>query len=465
MLYSYLLTRTDFKLILEPTSASADNKFAFAVYNDLLLTLLELTGHTTKAGSRRSLLDLDKKLLKSKVGAALAGEDALKKYILDNSTDIDVLRPALQPLADLVAASTVYKDFRRRRSATLADEVSLWLTLLETVVTRNEGYMKALRSVDGFSTVGFETGVKMFIQTLMSYRDSVDGYQAALNNLTRSLDQAYDLYVSCFALIIELTREQRRRLEQAKSKFLASAEDRNPNTRFVDNAFVAELEKNQQIETFMSKGVVSWETDITLINSLLKAITASKIYRDYMEAPATDYATDCEFWRDVMRTVVFTSDDFLEALEDKSVFWNDDLQIMGTFVLKTIRQSSNTPPEGDSAASTVVLLDKFKDQEDAEFGARLFVDAVRHREEYRQLIDRFVDSDSWDPERIAFMDIVIMIVAITELVEFPNIPLAVTMNEYVDIANDYSAPKSGQFVNGVLFNVVNALRADGKILK
>lgn len=471
MLYSYLLTRSDFKVITEPRSATADNKFAFAVYNDLLLVLLELTGHGTRPGARKGMLDVDKKLLKSAVGAALAGDDTIKALIANESTDITQLRPSLQHLHDMITASAVYADYRKRRSPSLAEEVSMWLTVLETIVMRDTQFMETLRSVDGFTNVGLEAGIEMLIDTLNSYRDATDGYATACNDLERSLSRAYDLYVACFTLIIELTREQERRIEQAKTKYTATPDELNPNLKFVNNRLVTALENNEQIQEFLSKNPVNWATELSLVNSLLKAITDSQIYRDYMSSDDNDYEHDCDFWRDILRTVVFTSDDFLEVLEDKSVFWNDDLQIIGTFVLKTIRQSSKAytvSKEDDTTVEPVpevILLDKFKDEEDARFGGELFVKAVKHRKEYRALIDRFVNNDSWDPERIAFMDIIIMITAITEVVEFPNIPLPVTMNEYVEIANDYSSPKSGQFVNGILFNIVTALKAEGKVFK
>jgi N utilization substance protein B len=178
-----------------------------------------------------------------------------------------------------------------------------------------------------------------------------------------------------------------------------------------------------------------------------------------MAAPATTYAADCEFWRNIMRNVVFTSDELAEALEEKSVYWNDDLQIIGTFVLKTIKQSANAPEDA------IKMLPQYKDEEDSRFGNELFIDSVKNREVYRSYIDSLINVGNWDPERIAFMDIVIMTTAISELINYPAIPLAVTMNEYVEIANTYSAAKSGQFINGILYNVVNKLREEGKINK
>jgi N utilization substance protein B len=259
-----------------------------------------------------------------------------------------------------------------------------------------------------------------------------------------------------FVLMLDLTREQERRIENARAKYLASSEELNPNMRFVENEFITKLKASESLSEYLKTNPISWEADIALINSLLDKITASKIYEDYMAAPATSYAADCDFWRSILKNVVFTSEDLAEALEEKSVYWNDDLQIIGTFVLKTIKQSSNAP------ADDIKLLPQYKDDEDARFGNELFIDSIKNRETYRSYIDRLINVGNWDPERIAFMDIVIMTAAISELINYPAIPLAVTMNEFVEIANTYSSPKSGQFINGILYNVVNILREEGK---
>ena len=160
----------------------------------------------------------------------------------------------------------------------------------------------------------------------------------------------------------------------------------------------------------------------------------------------------------------------MEMIENKSVYWNDDLAIMGTFTLKTIKQMANT--EQDCSALTpeelgrlVELLPVYKNREDEAFGPTLFEGAIKNRDEYRQYIDRFINDSQWDPERLAFTDIVILITAITELIAFPSIPVPVTLNEYIEIANYYSTARSGQFINGVLFSIVNYLKEQGKLLK
>ena len=460
MLYSYLLTRNDFKIPARPNPAvvSNDKRFAYDAYIDLLMLMFEVSGHPSAQDKKQSF-PVEKKLASSKVISALLANPEIKAIIFKQQSDIDSLRHVVEHLNLAIESSTVFTDFKRRRSADFDSEIHMWQSLLLTVFARDPKLDEAMRQLPGYSKIGFDLAIQMAVDTLQSYFDSVAGYQNAINDLKYSLDEAYKLYISIFALMIELTNEQRRRIENAKTKHLATADELNPNMRFVNNAFIAKLTQSSRLEALIHDLNINWEPDIALISSLLNSITSSQLYADYMAAENNDYAADCDFWRSALRNIVFASDDMLEALEDKSIFWNDDLQIMGTFVIKTIKISQADPE------SPVSILPKYKDDEDAAFGARLFADTVAHRDEYREYIDRFVNTGSWDPERLALMDIVIIITAIDELLNYPNIPVAVTMNEYVEIAGAYSSPKSGQFVNGILFNIADSLRKEGRLLK
>lgn len=460
MLYSYLLTRSEFK-IKRPSEAdtSQDALFAYRVYTDLLLLLMEISGTDTHANPNRPIVVTDRKMKKVRMARELASDDELRRLMVRNDTDIDTLRPLAQSLHDKVVASSAFQDFTRKVKHDMAKEVAMWCALLDTVIVTDPELDCTFRSLDGYSTVGFKKGVAMVEETLRSYYGVRAGYVQACEELQHSLDKAYQLYMSMFALIVEITREQERRLEAAKYKHLASSQDLNPNTKFIDNVLIQKLSASTDLENFMYDNKISWDTDVTLISKLLDLITASEIYKDYMADPVSDPASDCEFWRNVLRNIIFVSDDLLEILETKSVYWNDDLPIMGTFVLKTIRQVA-VNPDGE-----VHFLPKYKDEEDARFGAQLFEDTVENREEYRAMIDKFINTGSWDPERLAFMDIVVMMTAISELINFPNIPVPVTMNEYIEIANSYSTAKSGQFVNGILYNVAADLKERGIIAK
>lgn len=459
LLYSNLLTQTDFHIEQEPDSASNDKQFAYAAYLNLMLLILEICGLSTRPQAGKGSVVADRKLANGKLAKALAADPTVRHIILRNSTDIDTLRPLAQHLHDVIVSSAVYREYHRKRKADLAEEVNMWIAVVETIFAKDPMLDKAMRSLNGYSNVGYRRAVMQLANTLRSFYDTSASYVQALDSLSHSLDKAYELYLSIFALILELTREQESRLETAMAKHLATSEERNPNRRFVDNALAARLAESTALQQLLKDHPVSWDTDFSLISQLLSEITASQIYRDYMDAPETSYEADCEFWRNILRTVVFPGDALSEALEDKSIFWNDDLQTMGTFVLKTIRNAEQAPD------ADIDFFPQYKDREDAAFGAELFTDAVDHRDEYRTLIEKFIDTGNWDPDRLAFMDIVILTVAIAELKNYPNIPVVVTMNEYIEIANNYSTAKSGQFINGVLSSIAQELRRNGEIAK
>ena len=299
----------------------------------------------------------------------------------------------------------------------------------------------------------------MAVDTLRDYHDSQSSYAQAKKSLNESLEKAYELYHALLMLPVYITDMEAERIEAAKNKYCPTDEELNPNMRFVNNAFVAAIRENPDMEAYLKKHPFSWESDYYMLKDLLDKIKQSEAYKQYMAEDETSFAKDCELWRTLLRMVVFPSDSLAEALEQRSVYWNDDLTIMGTFVLKSIKHFAAAQSE------EVNLLPIYKDEEDARFGPELFLTAIKERDTYRSYIDRFVNDSSWDPERLAFMDIVILVTAITELLKFPSIPMAVTMNEYVEIANYYSTPRSGQFINGVLFSIANYLKEEGKLNK
>ena len=458
LLYSYLLTRSDFKIITEPGDSSADKKFAYATYLDLLALLLLLTGNNVF--SHKSNKITEKKLLASSVGKAFAADSRLKEIFFKNHDKFEYLIPLVETLQREVTSSSVFQEYRRKRKIELEEEVSLWITLFETTIASSLELEASLRKLPGYSKVGFERAIDMTVETLKSFYAAKAGYFQALKALERSMEQAYKLYLSVFVLIVRLTEAREVQLENAKNKFLATSEDKNPNTRFINNSFARALSESKELQFLIKEyGSATWTDDILLLNSLLNSIVNSSVYKSYMEASTTDWNKDCEFWRDLLKNVIFPSDIIMDAMEEESVYWNDDLHIIGTFVLKSVRIDAQNP------AGELNFLPQYKDEEDSRFGAELFEFAVKNREKYYSYIDGFVDTSSWESDRIAFMDTVIMICALAEIINFPNIPIAVSLNEYIDIANFYSSSKSGHFINGVLYSIIEHLKSENIIFK
>ena len=278
----------------------------------------------------------------------------------------------------------------------------------------------------------------------------------ALKQLSKSFDKSYELYNYLLLLIVELTDLQDRRLDDAKNKYLPTEEDLNPNTRFIDNRLVDMLRNNQMLKDFVAENKFTWKDDDLFMKLLLDKILHSEIYEKYMADDDDSLAHDCELWKQLFKQVILPDDDFAQLLENKSVYWNDDLDIMGTFAIKTIRRFE----EGEAEP----ILPMYKDAEDEDFGKLLFMKSIAAKEENDQLIDSFV-TDKWDVERVAFMDRIVMDVCITEVKEFLSIPTSVSLNEYIEIAKCYSTPKSGIFVNGILNAIVRHLKAKRIIVK
>lgn len=457
ILYSYLLSRSEFKIDSAPEAPSRDRKFAYAVYLDMLSLIQELSGIRTNNPARSlPAIDVHPKFRSNRVGRALADNPDLKSITFREIADLNSFGPIMQSLADTLAKSSAFTDYARKRSHTLDDDVKLWTVLLETVILKNPDVQSLLRKNPDFSLTGLHHGVMQTVDTLKAYNDARAMYLKAKNELETSLAKAYELYFAIFQLIVELTREEEERIETAKAKYLATAEDLNPNLRFVENRFARYLADNEELRKVVDEKKITWTDSVSLLKNLLGLITQSDIYADYMARETTTWQDDCDFWRSILKNVVMPSDALAEDLENKSIFWNDDIVTMGTFALKTIRRFATD--------DKVSFLPQYKDEEDAEFGARLFTLAVENRDTYREYIDKFINPD-WDPDRLAFMDIVIMLAAIAEILNFPGIPLPVSLNEYIEIANDYSTHRSGPFINGILYSVASMLSDEGLLKK
>ncbi len=298
------------------------------------------------------------------------------------------------------------------------------------------------------------------VQMLYSYMLTKDSktISKAKDDLHESLDKSYELYNHLLGLVVDLTDLETLRLDDAKHKFLPTDEDLNPNTRFVDNELADALRGIPQLQDFLKEHKLSWRSDDVFLRLMLDKVRNSDVYTEYMQMPATDFPSDCEVWRQLFKKVLLPDDDLLEELESLSVYWTDeDLDIMGQFVVKTIKRIEDGMENP--------ILPQYKDNEDSIFGEQLFMSALNLMDDNNKLIDGLVATERWDAERIAFMDRIIMCVALAEVLTFDKVPVNVSLNEYIEIAKLFSTSRSGQFVNGILNSAIKSLRQDGKITK
>ncbi len=289
------------------------------------------------------------------------------------------------------------------------------------------------------------------------YQNGGKNLDTAEKELFFSLSKAYDLYNYLLLLMVEITRYANRRIDAAKNKLAPSKEELTPSMKFVENKFIAQLEINKQLMEFTESQKKTWDNEPEFIKETFEKIINSDIYKDYMKSETSSYAEDRELWRKLYKNLIFENESLDTVLEDQSLYWNDDKEIVDTFVLKTIKRFD------EKNGADQPLLPEFKDEEDREFASRLFRRTILNMEYYRHLIGE--NTKNWDLDRIAFMDIVIMQIALAEILSFPNIPISVSLNEYVEIAKLYSTAKSGGFINGTLDGIVNQLKKEGKLTK
>jgi len=296
------------------------------------------------------------------------------------------------------------------------------------------------------------------VQILYSYyKSDSKSLPVAEKELFHSIEKTYDLYYHLLQLSIEITRFAADRIETKRNKLRPTPEDLNPNTRFIDNKFVDQLSTNIQFNEYLKAHKLSWVNDSEIIKVLFEEIIATDFYAEYMNAPATDYASDKDVWRKIFKKVVLQSEQVDESIQDQNIYWTDDIEMVISFIIKTIKRFDES--KGDEQP----LLPMFKDEEDSEFASKLIRSVLTKGPVLREMIDE--NTKNWELDRIAFMDIVIMEVALSELLDFPTIPVNVTLNEYIEIAKNYSTDKSGTFINGVLDNIVGQLKKDNKLIK
>ena len=298
--------------------------------------------------------------------------------------------------------------------------------------------------------------IKVVQLTYAYYQNGNKNIDTAEKELFFSLSKAYDLYNYLLLLIVAITREERHRVDIAIQR-AQREETELPSQKFVYNKFAFLLEENKTLHDFVVAQKLSWDDDIEFIRKVCNQIESSELYTNYMSSESDDYETDRELWRKLYKQLIQNNTDLDALLEEKSLYWNDDREVIDTFVLKTIKRFS---PDKESGQE---LLPEYKDEEDKDFARRLFRATILNADRYQQYMSEA--SRNWDFSRLAYMDVVIMQIAIAEMLTFPNIPVSVTINEYVDLAKLYSTPKSGGYINGMLDSIARYFVNNGLMMK
>jgi N utilization substance protein B len=288
----------------------------------------------------------------------------------------------------------------------------------------------------------------------------MQSHSAAYNSreeLMRSLESAYKLYNYLLALVVKITDYRREQLEAAQNKYMPTEEERYPNMRFVENQLAALIRNRSGILAYCEEHELLDDFDTDLYRSLLGDLMQTPTYLAYMEkSSAPNFDEEKAMWREFFTTVIPNNKDLDQTIENKDLYWNDDLSVVNSFVVKTLQRVKLTD-------ETLITSPMFRCEEDRHFAMDLYDAAVSHFSEYMGYIDKL--ANNWDLNRIAHMDRIILICAMAEIVTFPDIATNVSINEYIELAKHYSTPSSSRFINGILDRFVKSKREEGVIFK
>ncbi len=296
------------------------------------------------------------------------------------------------------------------------------------------------------------------MQSLYAFHSSSDQtIKQAETELFHSINKSYDLYHLLLLLLLDVRKHAQELIEQRMQKKMPTPEDLNPNRRFINNSIVTNLLNNQPLQKYIELKKLNWTDFPQLIRNIYNKLIDSEAYKQYMSKAETTLADDRAIIDFFYITIVAESEELYEILEEKSIYWNDDTEFVISMILKTIQKFK---PNSSDLKS---LMPLFKDEDDIDFTKTLFRKAVLNHEDNRQIIEKHLHN--WDLDRVAFIDLLIMELALCELMHFPSVPSKVTLNEYIDLARYYSTSKSRNFINGILDKMLKTLKAEGKVNK
>jgi len=300
--------------------------------------------------------------------------------------------------------------------------------------------------------------VKVMQSIYAMHQNGSDSIEKEEKFLLFSIENILDLYLIMLSALIEIRKKEVVFLEKSAEKHLATKEERNPNKKFVNNAIFDLLEENNSLSIGLeNRKINNWHLNDDYILLLLAAIKESDLYEKYMSNRENNFAEDKNFIVDVFTEIVAPNEKLYDYLEDHKLTWIDDIPLVNTEILKQLKAIK------PNAADSFRVPKLYKDVEDKEFVSNLFRKTVLNEDAFaKEYTDK---TPNWDVERIAEIDTIILKMAICEFLKFPSIPVKVTINEYLEIAKEYSTPKSSIFINGILDNLVKEFETDKKLLK
>ena len=276
--------------------------------------------------------------------------------------------------------------------------------------------------------------------------------------LLQSIDNMYDLYLLIISLLVEVQKQAKAYLIKSQQKHLATSEEKNPNRKFINNKVLIHLKNNSLLKQELEKRKINyWELDNEYVEIIFKELLESVLYKNYMSNTTTTFQDDKTFVIEFFKTIIAPNEKLYDYFEDKNITWLDDFPVVNTTIVKLLRKMQL------NAAECHFLPQLFKDKEDKEFALTLLKKTLLNANIFSDEIA--IKTTNWDKDRIAKIDFALLQMAICEFQKFSSIPIKVTINEYLEIAKEYSTPKSSIFINGILDKIVKEYEAKGTLNK
>ena len=294
------------------------------------------------------------------------------------------------------------------------------------------------------------------VQVIYAYYQN-GGQKAAMadRELAQSIDSAYSLYKTLLFIPVAWARQIGKSV--AKQRRMNAPHISRKEILLAENRFIAQLETNNELDSFVQSNDMDWLFESDWLKDTCAKMLESDALEEYIQGEKFDFEADKELCRKLYKEFVEENDDLDALLEEQNIYWNGDKELIDSFVLKTIRSFT------DGNATEQPLKSEFKDEEDRQFAIDLLHYGLDMASEREKVVA--ANCRRWDPSRLAFLDVIIIQVAMAEMMHFPGIPVRVTMNEYVELAKLLSTPASGSFVNGMLDTIAKDLAAQGKLNK
>jgi len=276
--------------------------------------------------------------------------------------------------------------------------------------------------------------------------------------LLQSIESMYDLYLLIMSLFVEVQSQTEAYLTKSQKKHLATSQDKNPNKKFINNTVLSHLKNNKLFQQELeNRKINNWKLDNEYVDIIFKELLESELYKIYMTTEKSSIKEDKIFITDFFKTIIAPNEKLYDYFEDKNITWLDDLPVVNTTIVRLLRKMK------PNATEHHFLPKLFKDKDDKDFAVELLNKTLFNANKLSDEIA--VKTINWDKDRIARIDFVLLQMAICEFQEFPTIPIKVTINEYLEIAKEYSTPKSSIFINGVLDKIVKEYYDKGTLNK